>query len=119
MAARSHILVADDNELVRSLLSSVLQGSGYSITEAVDGEDAVQKFSDASFDLLLIDHHMPKMSGWDACAEIRRRKPGAKVLLLSGCVQEPETRDANVKFLFKPFENQELLSAVGEMLRRD
>ena len=117
MAAKTRILVADDNELVRGLLSSVLGSSGYFIVEAVDGEDAVQKCTDASFDLLLIDHHMPKMSGWDACTEIRRQMPGVKVLMLSGAPQQPDPPDTNVKFLPKPFENHELLSAVGEMLR--
>lgn len=117
MGTQTRILVADDNELVRGLLSSVLGSSGYAIVEAVDGEDAVQKCAHGSFDLLLLDHQMPKMSGWDACAEIRRHKPGLKVLMLSGAPQPPEASVANVKFLLKPFENHELLSAVGEMLR--
>lgn len=116
MPAKPRILVAEDNELVRSLMSTLLLGSGYSIVEAIDGEDALQKCTDSAFDLLLMDHHMPKMSGWEACAEIRRRKPHLKVLMLSGSLHQAESSDVHVKFLPKPFENHELLSAVGEML---
>ena len=50
-------------------------------------------------------------------AEIRRRKPGTKVLILSGSVHQPKTDTAEVQFLPKPFQNAELVSAVGEMLR--
>jgi CheY-like chemotaxis protein len=117
MSAKALILVADDDDLVRGLMRTVLANSGYAIVEAIDGEDAVQKCLGASFDLLLMDHNMPRLSGWDACLQIRREKPDMKVLLLSGAAQQPEVGDTQVRFLPKPFENHELVSAVGQMLR--
>ena len=116
-SAKFRILVADDDECVRGVMRAVLAASGYSIVEARDGEDALRQSLAAHFDLLLMDHNMPNMSGWEACAEIRRRKPGTKVLILSGSVHQPKTDTTEVQFLPKPFQNAELVSAVGEMLR--
>jgi CheY-like chemotaxis protein len=116
-SAKARILVADDDECVRGVMRAILAASGYSIVEARDGEDALRKSLAAHFDLLLMDHNMPNMSGWEACAEIRRHKPGTKVLILSGSVHQPKTDTADVQFLPKPFQNAELVSAVGEMLR--
>ena len=108
------ILVADDDEFVRDLMRTLLAPSGYAIEEAVNGEDAVRKCLADSFDLLLIDHNMPQMSGVEACAEIRRQKPHMKVLMLSGRVGEGEPEQ--ISFLPKPFENHELLTLVRQML---
>ena len=108
------ILVADDDELVRELMCTLLARPGYSIEEAVDGEEAIRKCQCEAFDLVLMDYNMPHMAGCDACAEIRRQKPGTKVLMISGRVDGPET--GGVRFLAKPFDNRELVSVVGEML---
>ena len=116
-SAKARILIADDDEGVREVMSAVLAASGYAIVEARDGEDALHKCLAGSFDLLLMDHNMPNMSGWEACAEIRRQKPAVKVLILSGSLYHPEPPSNHVRFLSKPFQNQELVSAVGEMLR--
>jgi CheY-like chemotaxis protein len=117
MSAKAHILVADDDELVRGLMRTILGHSGYVIDEAADGEEAMQKCADNSFDLLLMDENMPRMSGPEACAAIRRRTPGMKVLMLSGGIPQTETTDSQVRFLAKPFDNQELVTVVREMLR--
>ena len=108
------ILVADDDEFVRDLMRTLLAPAGYSVEEAIDGEEAVRKCLESSFDLLLIDHNMPQMSGVEACAEIRRQKPHMKVLMLSGRVGENEPEQ--ISFLPKPFENHELLTLVRQML---
>jgi CheY-like chemotaxis protein len=109
------ILVADDDELVRELMRSLLARPGYSIEEAADGAEAVRKCQSEAFDLVLMDYNMPNMAGHDACAEIQRQTPTTKLLLLSGRVDEPET--GGIRFIAKPFDNRELISVVGEMLR--
>jgi CheY-like chemotaxis protein len=113
----ARILVADDDELVRGLMRTILGYSGYLVDEAADGEEALQKCADTSFDLLLMDENMPKMSGPDACAAIRRRNPAMKVLMLSGGLSQTEETGTHVKFLAKPFDNRELVSLVRQMLR--
>jgi CheY-like chemotaxis protein len=117
MSASARILVADDDELVRGLMRTILGNSGFMVDEAADGEEAMQKCADTAFDLLLMDENMPKMSGPDACAAIRRRTPGMKVLMLSGGLPQTEEIGPQVKFLAKPFDNRELVSLVREMLR--
>jgi len=98
-------------------MRTILGSSGYTVDEAADGEEAMQKCESTSFDLLLMDENMPKMSGPDACAAIRRRKPGMKVLMLSGGLPQTEETDAHVRFLAKPFDNRELVLLVNQMLR--
>ena len=119
--SRERILVVDDEELVRMVTKAVLAYRGYQVTEAKDGEDAIEQFSTAAtpFDLILMDLHMPRLNGYDALLKIRERFPTARAILLSGGVQEPDNALGNlegVAFLQKPFENQELVRLVRQML---
>jgi PAS domain S-box-containing protein len=80
------ILLAEDNDQVRELLTGVLSGAGYRVIVAVDGEQAVLKFREHAEDieLLLFDMIMPKLNGKEACDQIRRLKPGVKTIFASG-----------------------------------
>ncbi len=121
MEGRERILVVDDEELVRMVTKAVLAYRGYQMVEAEDGEDALEKYSAApgSFDLVLMDMHMPKLNGYDALLRIRELNPKAKAIVLSGGVHDPDEslgQMEGVAFLHKPFENQELLRLVRQML---
>jgi PAS domain S-box-containing protein len=118
---RERILVVDDEELVRLVTKAVLAYRGYRIVEAEDGEDALRKYSadPGSFDLVLMDMHMPKLNGYDALLGIREVNPKVRAIVLSGGVHDPAedfARLAGVAFLHKPFENQELLQLVRQTL---
>lgn len=118
---KERILVVDDEELVRMVTKTVLAYRGYKVTEAEDGEDAVEKYSRApgDYDLVLMDLHMPRLNGYDALVRIRQINPKAKAIMLSGGVQDPEDgigEMQKVAFLHKPFENQELVRLVREIL---
>jgi PAS domain S-box-containing protein len=118
---KERILVVDDEELVRLVTKAVLAYRGYRIVEAEDGEDALRKYSTGpgSFDLVLMDMHMPKLNGYDALLRIRELNPKARAIVLSGGVHDPEGNFGQmpgVAFLHKPFENQELLQLVRRML---
>ena len=116
------ILIADDEELVRIVMRTVLAFRGYQIVEAVNGEDAVEKYTQSAkpFDLVLMDVHMPRLNGLDALAQIRQRDPRVKAVMLSGGLQEKDAEHSadieGVRFLQKPFENQELVCLVREMI---
>jgi len=116
------ILVVDDEALVRMVLRAVLAYCGYQIFEAEDGLEAVRKCANATqpFDLILIDLHMPRLSGHDALKRIRQHHPGARAIFLSGGWPEREAPLSaelkGVRFLPKPFENQELVRLVREVL---
>lgn len=83
-AART-ILFAEDEEEFRNPMKQILESSGYNVIEAVDGADAVHKFTENNnIDLLLFDIIMPKMSGKEAYDRIRNIKPDVKALFISG-----------------------------------
>lgn len=78
------ILIADDNEAVRSIVRTILEGAGYTVcAEAADGLDAVQKAIDLSPGLVVVDIRMPKMSGIEVASVLRGRLPGVPVVLLT------------------------------------
>ncbi len=113
------ILLADDEEMVRKAIRLILSFSGYQIVEAVDGEDAVQKYIEASppFDLVLMDLDMPRLNGADALVRIRSHDPQAKAILLSGGVHADGLE--RIMFLQKPFDNQQLIGLVRETLEAE
>ncbi|HDZ88411.1 MAG TPA: PAS domain-containing sensor histidine kinase, partial [Nitrospirae bacterium] len=80
------ILLAEDDELVRMISKSILQDSGYKVIEAVDGEDALMKFSEnmENVDLLISDVIMPKKNGVDMWKQALIMKPDVKCLFMSG-----------------------------------
>jgi len=113
------ILLVDDEEMVRKAIRLILAFGGYQIVEAVDGEEAVQKYLEASppFDLILMDLDMPRVNGVEALARIRTHAPEAKAILLSGGVHSPG--EERMVFLQKPFDVQRLIGLVRETLAAD
>jgi two-component system NtrC family sensor kinase len=116
------ILLAEDDEHVRSMISSVLTDFGYTIIEAVNGADAVNKFAEQSekIDLLLIDLIMPKMNGKEALDEIRKIRPGIKAIFSSGYAPETIQQKASladgIHLIAKPASPTELLKKVRQVL---
>ena len=117
-----HILVVDDEDMVRYVIKAVLCNRGYVIREAIDGEDAVEQYAAASppIDLVLLDVNMPRLDGYEAIIRIRKVNPRAKAVFLSGGARDSEEREIRglpwVAFLYKPFDNRELLETVAAML---
>ena len=66
-----HILIVDDMEIMRISLGRFLEKWGFAVDFAVDGEDAVKKFKEHQFALIIMDVNMPKMNGFDATRAIR------------------------------------------------
>ncbi|MFH0977164.1 MAG: PAS domain S-box protein [Spirochaetota bacterium] len=115
------ILLAEDNDNVRQLLKTVLEAHGYSIIEAVDGEDAIMKFkNNKNIDLCIIDSVMPKKNGRQVYDEVIKIKPDIKVLFTSGytrdIVLDKGIEEKEFNFLSKPLMPNELLQKVGEIL---
>ncbi len=118
------ILVAEDNLAVRNLTREVLTMSGYKVIEAVDGEDAVQKFIEHgdAIAAMILDVVMPKKNGKEVYEEIGKIRPGIKVIFTSGytgdIVLDKGIRDDIVDFIKKPLLPDELLLKVREVLDR-
>lgn len=114
------ILVADDDDSVRSLLRLTLPAGGVEVVEARDGEEALELISAHAPDLLLLDWKMPGRPGADVLAEVRRSHPTLPVIVLTA--DQAGTTHALAgalgadTFLTKPFSPLELLEAVESFL---
>ncbi len=111
-------LVADDEETVLALTARALETMGFVPDLAADGPEAVEKFRQdpAAYSLVLLDMTMPGMGGSEAFSEIRRIRPDAVVLLMSGYNEEEATVQLAGKrlsgFIQKPFELSKLRETV-------
>ncbi|MCL5965972.1 MAG: PAS domain S-box protein [Deltaproteobacteria bacterium] len=116
------VLVADDEEDVRAMTRAMLESFGHRVIEARDGAEAVAIFKDrhAEIDLVLLDLMMPRMTGEEAFAEMRRIAPSVRGLLASGYDESGRVREIEAKgfggFLQKPFRRRDLGRKVGELL---
>ncbi|HUG82851.1 MAG TPA: PAS domain S-box protein [Bryobacterales bacterium] len=123
--ASGTILLADDEDSVRALGLSVLRDQGYTVLEAANGEEAVEVFErfQDDIDVVLLDLTMPRKSGWEAFDDIRKLKPGARVILSSGYSAtgggaKAVSRGASA-FLPKPYKAQLLIATVRRVLNDD
>ncbi len=118
------ILLAEDDAGVRMLMKEVLEKFGYTVIEAVDGEDAAKKFKENKdkIQLLILDVIMPKMNGKQVYDEIMELKPDTRVIFSSGytanIIQKKGILEEGIDFILKPVSPQELLRKVREALNR-
>src|SRR6266568_1682948 len=115
------ILVVEDDESIRQLVSGFLRAHGYHVLTAAEGVDALQlvKNHGPAIDLLLSDMVMPKMGGRELAAELRKSLPQLKVVFVSGYAGDPDRQlglDAAARFVQKPFSMQFLATTVREAL---
>ena len=115
------ILVAEDDERIRSLLIAVLEDAGYEVIVATNGVDALEAASGdgKKIDLLLTDVIMPKMGGPELADELEARNPGLKVVFMSGYSEEivGDRLSAEHRVLLeKPFSLPTLLERVGSVM---
>lgn len=116
------VLVAEDDESLRKLSSIILTQHGYTVIEAVDGEDAVRRFMENKdrIHILLLDLIMPKMNGKEAYDEIRKIKSEMKVIFSSGyapdLVRQKVSPENGAHLIFKPMSPMELLRKVRSVL---
>ncbi|MEG0913170.1 MAG: response regulator transcription factor [Oscillospiraceae bacterium] len=120
MNDKNKILIADDDPEIREVVRILLESEGFTVLEAVDGNQAVE-LADETCDLVILDIMMPGMSGITACSKIRK-KTTAPILMLTAKSQDS---DKTVGFsagaddyLTKPFSYTELIVRVKAMLRR-
>lgn len=116
------ILVAEDDALVQRLVVRILEAAGYNVTLAEHGGAAVEMFaaSPDSFDLVLLDVVMPRLSGRQAYEQIRALRPAIRVLFTSGysadSLPADFLRESGAELLAKPYDPDRLLRRVAAML---
>jgi PAS domain S-box-containing protein len=117
------VLLADDEEAVRSTMARLLAQAGLTVHEAENGRSALEKFRAAPdlYAAVLLDLTMPQLDGEETFREIRQLRPGARVLLLSGfSAQEAADRFAGQGldgFLQKPFMPEQLIESLRAVMQ--
>ncbi len=111
------ILIIDDEEIIRALLRSVLEGAGYEVTEAANGRIGLELYRQSPRDLVITDILMPELNGLDMLLELTREFLRAKVIAISGAGEEKNVLDVaklpGARQTFqKPFSVSKLLGAV-------
>lgn len=116
------ILVAEDNYGLRKLMEEMLTRKGYTVVEAKDGEDALWRFMENQdkIDLLILDVVMPRKNGKEVYEDIRKVKPGVKVLFTSGytgdILFDKGVKDELYDFIPKPILPNELLIKIRDLI---
>jgi DNA-binding response OmpR family regulator len=123
-ARAARVLVVDDDERVRTVVSWQLESDGFAVTHARDGADALDRIAAERPDLVVLDLSMPGVGGLDVLARVRRDEPGPPlpVIVLSGRSGETDRivgLDLGADdYLVKPFSPGELAARVRSVLRR-
>jgi PAS domain S-box-containing protein len=112
------VLVVEDEEVVRRLVRQVLEGEGYAVLVAQDGEEAIEIAAHSTIDLLLTDLTMPNVGGRELADRLRAEQPDLRVVYMSGYVEDGLTGalPPATSFLSKPFTFLELTEKVRELM---
>ncbi len=120
-SAPLHVLLVDDEPLIRQMYERALVRAGMSVTCAVHGGDALARFeaAAATIDAVVLDMAMPVVSGAEVFRRLRERRPGLPIVIASGYTVDAEARallaTGHASFLEKPFRNETLVAAVREL----
>ena len=117
-----HILLADDDELLRNLVKEVLEEEGYIVYEAVNGAEALDIFyKHQDLELVILDVMMPKLDGWEVLKTIRKYSQIPILMLTARGEESDELQGFNLgvdEYISKPFSPKILVARVEAILRR-
>ena len=116
------VLVVDDEEMILSIATKILERQGYEVVTAWSGEEGIRKCFEQSdqIDLMLLDSTMPGLSGVETLRRVRQICPDLPCIISSGHNADwdsmPEDLKANVHFLRKPYRAEKLTELVSSIL---
>ena len=120
MADKSRVLVVDDEDALRMVLSSELSSSGYEVATASDGDEAITVIQNKKFDLVLLDIKMPKVDGFEVLKFIKKNYPSVKVIMLTGFADLKNAIESKKHgaedFVSKPYDLVDLLTTIERVL---
>ena len=119
---RGKVLVIDDEEAIREGLEMLLLSEGYSVEQAVNGNDGLRKMESRPYDLVLLDLMMPDISGMDVLSEVRKRDRETPIFMITayGSV-EAAVRALKLganDYFSKPWDNEKLIIEIDRMIAR-
>jgi CheY-like chemotaxis protein len=115
-----HVLVADDNVGILETTAAILRSVGYIVTEAQDGEAALEELNQKPFDVVVLDERMPKLNGTEVVRTMCPEPPPPVIVMASAYDFDLDFRQSLgtkvFKYLKKPVPPKVLIEAVGEAL---
>jgi DNA-binding response OmpR family regulator len=117
----ARILLVDDEQSIQTLLSYPLRKEGYHVTSALDGSEALQRFDEGRFDLVVLDLMLPRRDGVEVCRELRARSQVPIIMLTAKGSESDKVAGLEVgadDYITKPFSMREFRSRVKAALRR-
>lgn len=122
MTEKIHVLLADDEAIIRDNLGPLLERNGFEVTLAIDGGDALKSIQKASPDVIVLDVMMPHMNGREALRQLRDANNWTPVILLTQVGDADERalalEEGADDYLNKPFNTHELIARIHSVLRR-
>ncbi len=114
------ILVVDDDENIREVLSDLLLLEGYEVILAEEGEQALLLFEQNLPDIIITDLGMPGISGWEVAKRIKSKDPSRKIVVISGwgaSLEEDQLQESYIdQVLSKPFHLEQVKKVIAEVM---
>jgi DNA-binding NtrC family response regulator len=120
MAKKSSILVVDDEDSLRNVLAGELVNEGYEVRSAADGDEAISDLEKNTYDLVLLDIKMPRMTGFEVLKHLKQKHPRTKVVMLTGFADLKNAIESKKlgadDFVSKPYDLVDLLTTIERVL---
>src|SRR5437764_11841555 len=117
----ARILLVDDEQSIQTLLSYPLRKEGYDVVQATDGRQALDRFDEQSFDLVVLDLMLPKLDGLEVCRRLRNRSSVPIIILTAKSEEIDKVVGLELgadDYITKPFSLREFSSRIKAALRR-
>jgi DNA-binding response OmpR family regulator len=117
----ARILLVDDEQSIQTLLSYPLRKDGYHVTSALDGSEALRRFEEGRYDLVILDLMLPQLNGVEVCRQLRSRSQVPIIMLTAKGSETDKVAGLEVgadDYITKPFSMREFRSRVKAALRR-
>jgi two-component system, OmpR family, response regulator len=122
MERRSTVLLVDDEESVQKLLTYPLEREGYTVVQARDGEEALERYRETQVDLVILDLMLPRLDGLAVCRRLREERSAVPIIMLTARGDEGDKvlglELGADDYITKPFSIREFMSRVRALLRR-
>lgn len=116
-----NVLVVDDEEKIRIVIKKYAEYEGYNITEAENGVDAIEKFKNGEFDLVILDVMMPELDGFSTCKELKKIKDVPVIMLSARGEEYDKIHGFEIgidDYVVKPFSPKELMMRMNVVMSR-